>query len=75
MSLWLCPACKTLTGPEYGPCPKCGTLTEYATVMEPLEQHTTADPHGPYRTPSLSVYRRMTAQGANVLPPDFEREP
>lgn len=32
MSLWICPHCNTLTGPEHGPCPKCGTPTTYATI-------------------------------------------
>ena len=29
MSLWNCPKCGTLTGPEYGPCPRCGEMTTH----------------------------------------------
>ena len=33
MSLWTCPKCGVLTGPETGLCPKgCGVQTEYTTV-------------------------------------------
>lgn len=48
MSLWMCPKCATLTGPEYGPCPKCGTPLEYATIGQPM---TLPDPHRPETTP------------------------
>ena len=42
MNLWVCPACHTLTGPEYGPCPTCGTLTQYATLTEKVGQSSIA---------------------------------
>ena len=29
MSLWQCPSCGTLTGPNPSPCPKCGQPTQY----------------------------------------------
>lgn len=38
MSIWMCPSCKTLTGPECGPCPKCGTPTHFATVTTSVAQ-------------------------------------
>lgn len=34
MSLWRCPSCLTLTGPEFGPCPSCGTPTMYAVIPD-----------------------------------------
>ena len=37
MSLWQCPQCGTLTGPEHGPCPKCATGTElYHSPVAPF---------------------------------------
>lgn len=34
MSLWVCPKCRIVTAPEHGPCPHCGTPTEYARVVD-----------------------------------------
>lgn len=56
MSLWICPNCATLTGPECGACPKCGHATEYATITA--------------GTSNVAMASGLAATGGYVAPPE-----
>lgn len=62
MSLWMCPKCTTFAAPEHGPCPTCGTPTEYVYVASQPGATSVAWTHNG----SLEEIARLTADNEAI---------